>query len=121
MVGVVYNHDEALLARFGAYFTHEASQSGDQTKTIKLMVDLELEDNTGKQLQPGTFMFWLKNREGQVATALYSGFSDPDSTALTEEEALKSPYLPVIYEIGDFIVACEPKIRQYLGCRAPKK
>ena len=118
IAGMVYDQEDNPLASFLAILQEDAPPLGEKadTRGVTLRIGLELKDDEGKSVEGRTFCLILRNMDGAVITSVITETSDSEGQAFSREDALKSPFLPLIYAIDDFIVANEPDIKPSLGC-----
>jgi hypothetical protein len=106
---MVYDEDGDDLAMYGA----NLSQHGG-VRHVALHLGLFVSDKKGTEPKKDFVSLALRNQEGQIVTSVVTDPHPPIDRMMTREEALASPFKPLIFRIVDFIVANDPHIRPFL-------
>jgi len=109
MFGAVLQGDGVPFAMF-QWFKGEHGGRRD----IFINMVLLLKDDNGQELQKSAvgLRLWEDN-DGAVATTVEDN-PLPNGRGMTQTEALASPRLPLIFDIDDFIVDNDPRIKSFL-------
>jgi hypothetical protein len=107
--GMVYDDKGKGLAMYIAFLT---THSG--VRRVPLHIGLLVKDHKGKKLKEDFACRVLWVREGKVVTSVVTDPEDPLGRLMTRAEALKSPFLSLIFEVDDFILEKDPHIRPFL-------
>ena len=107
--GMVYDEKGNDVAM---YIANLPTHSG--VKRVPLHIGLLVKDRKGKRPKKNFVSLVLWIHEGKVVTSVVTDPEDPLGHLMTQEEALKSPFLSLMFEVDDFILDNDPYIRPFL-------
>jgi hypothetical protein len=105
--GVIHDEDGATLAQY------EADLSPVEG-VRQVLIFMRFKGKRGRKPADLVVTLALRMGGGRVVTSVVTDMANPLGRAMTRKQALASPFLPLVYEIADFIVENDPHVRPYL-------
>src|SRR5262249_15683685 len=109
ITGMVYDEEGDDLAMYAAKLMEHGG-----VRRAGLLIGLLVTDGQEWELEKEFVSLVLWKHEGEVVTSVVTEKDDPLGRVMTQEEALASPFISLVFEIDDFIVANDPHLRPFL-------
>jgi hypothetical protein len=107
--GMAYGEEGDALALYAAKLLEHGG-----VRRVGLLIGPLVPDQQGRELEKDFVSLVLWKHDGRIVTSVVTEEEDPDGRVMTKEEALASPFLPLVFEIDDFIVVNDPHIAPFL-------
>ena len=109
VTGTVHDEGGKDLAGYVAYLkTHSG------VKLALLEIQLLATNRNGKKLKKNPVWLEFRMREGMVVTSVVTDPENFPGRGKTRQEALRSPFMSLVFEVADFVVRNDPHIGPFL-------
>jgi hypothetical protein len=106
-IGVIHDEHGEDFAMYIANLTPST-----KPRTVTLFV--RVKNKKPKKPVEVVVSLLLRMHEGQIGTSVITDTNNPLGQAMTRKRALASPLRSLIFEIADFVVQNDPRIRLFL-------